>query len=313
MSIVAAAFGRHDELLLTPSGGRSITWWRWRAGGTSVRIEVPALLRPPELSDSGARVLTVDAGAAREWDPATGRLVTSLHAELPNVVGAHLDHRGDRIVTWSADGAMSIWNADTGVKLADLIGHGGPVYDAEFDHDGTNVVSASSDGTARVWRPLTAAATLPARHILGIDLSPDGRVRRDLLGGRPRHRVGPGAQRADQDVAGPAARAAAVDRVRPGRALARDHHARPARWAGLDLAMDVATPAHGKLRRHGAGASSTSSPVPASARAADSWSPPAPMAWPGSTNSRRARWWRSAGASTDSPTRRSIRRTSACW
>lgn len=60
--------------------------------------------------------------------------------------------RGERLVSGSAEGKLSVWDLRTVKELGSWTGHAASVNALGITPDATQVVSASEDGTLRVWR-----------------------------------------------------------------------------------------------------------------------------------------------------------------
>ncbi len=145
------------------------------------------------LSPDGTRVATTSFDATTNlWDPATGKLLTTLKApgavqyalfspdsEVLLTVGRNrhavawdagdgrklraLPHALDvwsagfapdglRFATASGDGSARLWDGRTGGLIARLPGHRRPARLVAFNRDGSLLASAGDDGQVRVWK-----------------------------------------------------------------------------------------------------------------------------------------------------------------
>ena len=113
-----------DLVVLADEDGNA---WIWRSSGKGD----PEGSGDPRLLDAGLRN------------------VRKAHKNA--VTSASFNHRGDRVVTSSADGTARIWSSE-GERIVDLSGHRGEILNAAFSPSDHHVATASKDKTARVWR-----------------------------------------------------------------------------------------------------------------------------------------------------------------
>src|SRR5262249_31103303 len=67
------------------------------------------------------------------------------------VTHAAFSASGKRLVTASADGAVSVWDTTTGATVCAPLHHAGAVVAAQFGADDHHILTASKDGTTRLW------------------------------------------------------------------------------------------------------------------------------------------------------------------
>jgi len=131
------------------------------------------------MSTDGKRILTSsEDGTARLWDPATGRLVSTLKGHSGSVTTASFSSDGSKVLTASDDWTAHLWGAETAVTLGRFTGHTGPINDARFLPGEAQVVTVSGDGTARLW---STADSKPGTVFIGhtgavrsVDITSDG-------------------------------------------------------------------------------------------------------------------------------------------
>jgi len=69
-----------------------------------------------------------------------------------NVTGLDFSRSGERLLSSSDDGIVSIWDTKTGVELMRLSGHAGPTLGARFDELEKNIITFGIDRTIRIWK-----------------------------------------------------------------------------------------------------------------------------------------------------------------
>ena len=85
------------------------------------------------------------------WDPATGRLVRTIHADIVFAMGVAFNGDGTRLAVGGWDKTVKLWDPETGEEVLSLRGHTDTVTDVAFSQDGRLLASASLDKTVKVW------------------------------------------------------------------------------------------------------------------------------------------------------------------
>ncbi len=121
-----------------------------------------------------------EAEAALRDAVRASRVRALLKGHTAEVVSAHFDASGRRVVTAGWDGTARVWDARTGRAEAVMRTGAVQLETAAFDPDGTRVITAQDDGTARVWNAGTGAPLAVLRHeprskVLDAGFSADGR------------------------------------------------------------------------------------------------------------------------------------------
>jgi WD40 repeat protein len=93
-------------------------------------------------------------GTVRLWNPATGRLVTTLHASAQGVTTVAFSPDGKLLATAGLDGTVRLWNPATGRPVSAPIQTGSSfgVYGVAFSPNGKLLASVGADGTVRLWQ-----------------------------------------------------------------------------------------------------------------------------------------------------------------
>ncbi len=124
-AVSSASFSPDGERIVTASADGTARVWNARTGqavGQPMRParaaggqQPPAPLATASFSPDGQLVVTASrgkAGAARVWEAATGRLVSSYLQHHDDVVAASFHPRGRQVVTASSDGSARVWDVD---------------------------------------------------------------------------------------------------------------------------------------------------------------------------------------------------------
>jgi WD40 repeat protein len=91
----------------------------------------------------------------RLWDPATGRLLTTLCEHTGMVWAVALSADGQLLASGGLDGTVRLWKVQSGRLLATLQGHTAAVWGVALSADGQLLASSSLDGTIRLWESST--------------------------------------------------------------------------------------------------------------------------------------------------------------
>ena len=116
-----------------------------------LRAQLPGEVRSVAWSPAGDLVSVADrsdSGAARVFDPDSGRVVAEMRGHRGEVPSASFSPDGRWLVTAGVDATARIWDAHSGRQVAELLGHRDELVGAAFARDGRHVVTASKDGTA---------------------------------------------------------------------------------------------------------------------------------------------------------------------
>ncbi|HEU0202514.1 MAG TPA: TIR domain-containing protein [Burkholderiaceae bacterium] len=201
--IVAAAFDRTGQTVLTEGDDNALCLWNAPDGGLRACLQHPSPLAGSSITPDRKHVLSLTGGgAAHVWtlgDTPTRR--TIVHTEPVQQLDLAKD--GRRAVTvagrtarlwdlgaadepellqswigvnhaeFSADGALllmaddfgeaTVWSLERLEQIA-VARHAGPVLHAAFSADGKLFATASTDRVARVWRARSGAAFSPPLH-----------------------------------------------------------------------------------------------------------------------------------------------------
>jgi WD40 repeat protein len=103
-------------------------------------------------SRDGSHVLVSDGrGNVFVLAAPSGRRVSTIHVQEPDVVAAEFSPDGGHVATSTKHGAISVWDAVTGRKIVDLNSDHGAGYSVEFSPDGQRIVTAMMDGIVVIW------------------------------------------------------------------------------------------------------------------------------------------------------------------
>ncbi|HMF19984.1 MAG TPA: serine/threonine-protein kinase [Gemmataceae bacterium] len=91
-------------------------------------------------------------GEIKIWEPATGKLLKSLHDHSQPITAIAYSPDGKYLASASYDRTVKIWDADSGDLLQTLRGDKGPVMCVAFHPDGNLLVSGGKDQTLRSWK-----------------------------------------------------------------------------------------------------------------------------------------------------------------
>jgi len=144
-----------------------------------------------EFNSDGTRLAATSSNAtAFIWEitPFGLQQVFNLTGHAREVMSVAFTADGSRLLTGSRDGTARIWDVSAfgGSELLALPGPEYPIRGAvEFTPDGSRLVATSGpEGTVRVWEVATGRQVLlldqharqrsAARHVFGVDVSPDG-------------------------------------------------------------------------------------------------------------------------------------------
>jgi WD40 repeat protein len=162
------AYGdENGELYLRQSETTRLVW-RQRAH--------PRYVRGLVFSTDGKRLFSaggnpsarasLQEGAIRVWDAATGRPAGALEGHTAAVGCLALSPDGTRLLSGGrndgGDFTVRLWDVASGKQLACFEGHTGYMRGVAFAPDGKRAVSVSQDGTIRLW-DLEAAPALAGR------------------------------------------------------------------------------------------------------------------------------------------------------
>ena len=122
-----------------------------------------------------------EAVAALRDAVGASRLRAVLKGHKAEVVSAHFDPTGRRVVTAGWDGTARVWDARTGASEVILRAGRGHLETAAFSGDGKRVVTAGPDNSARLWNATTGALLLVLRHaskshVLDAEFGPGDRL-----------------------------------------------------------------------------------------------------------------------------------------
>jgi WD40 repeat protein len=166
---LTASFDRTAILWQLPEGRKSANWQH----GNSVMTA--------SFSDDGRLAATADdAGIAKIWEVATGRLVGELHGHKGDISDIHFNSSGDRLLTAGSDGTARIWRLDRNAGETEFVmrGHTQHIYKAVWSPDERFIATASQDYFIRLWEGTTGRfLTVLGTHtnaVYDIAFSPDG-------------------------------------------------------------------------------------------------------------------------------------------
>ena len=167
--VLTSSFDETAILWQLPEGGKSATW---QHGKRVVAASFSADGRLAATAD--------DAGIAKVWEVASGRLVGELHGHEGGISDIHFHSSGKRLLTASSDGTARLWRLDrNGVETEFVMrGHTQHIYKAVWSPDERFIATASQDYSIRLWegstgRLLTTLGT-HTNAVYDIAFSPDG-------------------------------------------------------------------------------------------------------------------------------------------
>jgi WD40 repeat protein len=116
---------------------------------------------------------SLQVGAIRVWDSATGRPVRTLEGHTAGLWCLALSRDGTQLLSCAGsntdDFTVRLWDVASGKQLACFEGHTSRVLGAAFAPDGKRAVSVSQDATVRLWdleaAPAKAGRILASRMI----------------------------------------------------------------------------------------------------------------------------------------------------
>jgi WD40 repeat protein len=162
-AVLEVAFSPKGMQLATAGGDGAVRIWDLRTGQrifffpdhvesvTSVVWRPDGSVVADASGDHMSRLLEISGREA-------GSIAASLAGHGDAVTAVAFAHRGDTVVTGSADGTTRIWDGRVQHEL-ELVGrHPAPVATASFDASGRRIVSAGADGTARIWNAVERAS-----------------------------------------------------------------------------------------------------------------------------------------------------------
>jgi WD40 repeat protein len=137
------------------------------------------------FSPDGRWLATLDTGALRVWDVASGRQRVLARADEGDAFDLiappgppAFSPNGSTVASATWDGSAKTWNLSTGTTDLVLINPLWIITDVAFSPDGSRILSASPDGTARIWNATSGdlVATLSGHtgEVRSIAYSPDG-------------------------------------------------------------------------------------------------------------------------------------------
>jgi WD40 repeat protein len=113
----------------------------------------------------------------RVWNLETGREELTLGERDMVRSIAVLD--GERVISASEDGSLTVWKVGTWEKECTLKGHSKPVCSVAVLPDRKQIISGSSDGTIKIWKIGTwenkATFTAHTAWVLAVAVTPDGK------------------------------------------------------------------------------------------------------------------------------------------
>jgi WD40 repeat protein len=151
---------------------------RW----ADMALRHPGMVREVALSPDRETVATLSgtlqAGEARLWELATGRLVRVLRHEA-EIHSLAFSPNGRTLVTGSEDKTARVWEVATG-KLLHTLEHRDPVWSVAFNpKDGKIIATSAGDRIVRLWDTTTGNSRIllqdPVRKNV-LAFSPDGKM-----------------------------------------------------------------------------------------------------------------------------------------
>jgi WD40 repeat protein len=167
--VLTAGFDGTAILWQLPEGRKSANWQHGKPVMTA------------SFSADGRLAATAgDAGIAKVWEVATGRLVGELRGDEGDISDIHFNSSGDRLLTASSDGTARLWRLDRNAGETEFVmrGHTQHIYKAVWSPDERFIATASQDYFIRLWegstgRLLTTLGT-HTNAVYDIAFSPDG-------------------------------------------------------------------------------------------------------------------------------------------
>jgi WD40 repeat protein len=159
-----ASLSPDGRTVATTSDDGSAWLWDARTGVQRCHLDLPASVLPPgydyttdaEFSpDGGTVAVSRRDGLIALAEVASCRRLRVLQDNRAAVWSLRFDSRGERLVSASANGNVSVWVLSTG-QLIQLPRQARSVSTAMFVADGSLVLTAASDGTVQLWDLETA-------------------------------------------------------------------------------------------------------------------------------------------------------------
>jgi WD40 repeat protein len=104
------------------------------------------------ISPDGRRIVSASVDETlKQWDPETGRELSTMRGHVETVSGVALSPDGRLAVSASWDHTLKVWDLETARNLRTLTGHSDRVSGVAVGAGGRNGISASADKSVLVW------------------------------------------------------------------------------------------------------------------------------------------------------------------
>jgi WD40 repeat protein len=112
------------------------------------------------------------------WDSQTGAAITPLLPHESPVRGAEFSPDGNRILTWTADGALQLWDRYARTPIPLTLTDMDAIQGAAFSPDGFRLLTWGKKANLRLWDRASGAALTPSfphqGRVKHAAFSPDG-------------------------------------------------------------------------------------------------------------------------------------------
>jgi WD40 repeat protein len=142
-----------DNLRLVTAGQDQIArlWNLHPHDGARLKVRHDGAISSVQFTTNGEQLFISGRGGQLSlWDAQSGRLLSFVPAERPNVRATVLGLDGQTAVTACADG-VRLWDLKTRRQLGATLGQSKVFNSVDLSPDGRQVASASADGTIYVW------------------------------------------------------------------------------------------------------------------------------------------------------------------